>query len=161
GGDTAVPWSVVNVRWFAKSRMTLRLACRASCDRPVCCVKSPSATRPKRRRSLLCACVDVAGPWHCAAGPTEREFVMNAVTTSEFTPGDLVYPRERSLGAITLVLGVLIWLALIVGTFGIALVVLGIGSLLYIFAHSALIAHVKGNAVELSPEQFPDIYAQL
>lgn len=67
GGDTAVPWSVVNVRWFAKSRMTLRLACRASCDRPVCCVKSRSATRPKRRRSLLCACVDVAGPWHCAA----------------------------------------------------------------------------------------------
>ena len=85
---------------------------------------------------------------------------MNAVTTDEVTPRDLVYPGERSLGAITLVLGVLIWLALIVGTFGIALVVLGIGSLLYLFAHSALIAHVKGNAVELSPEQFPDIYAQ-
>jgi Zn-dependent protease with chaperone function/Tfp pilus assembly major pilin PilA len=85
---------------------------------------------------------------------------MNAVTTGEFAPGDLVYPRERSLGAITLVLGVLIWLVLIVGTFGVALVVLGVGWLLYLFAHSALIAHVKGNAVEISAEQFPDLYAQ-
>ena len=85
---------------------------------------------------------------------------MNAVTTGEFAPEDLVYPRERSLGAITLVLGVLIWLVLIVGTFGIALVVLGVGALLYVFAHSALIAHVKGNAVEISTEQFPEVYAQ-
>ena len=29
---------------------------------------------------------------------------------------DLVYPRERTLAAITLVLGVLAWIALIVGT---------------------------------------------
>ena len=35
---------------------------------------------------------------------------------------DLVYPRERTLGAITLVLGLLAWLALLVGTFGIALI---------------------------------------
>ena len=33
---------------------------------------------------------------------------------------DLVYPRERTLGAITLVLGIVIWLLLIVGTVGIA-----------------------------------------
>jgi len=85
---------------------------------------------------------------------------MNAVTTSEFTVGDLVYPRERSLGAITLVLGVLIWLALIMGTFGVALVVAGVGAVLALFVHSALIAHLKGNAVEISTEQFPDLYAQ-
>jgi hypothetical protein len=35
---------------------------------------------------------------------------------------DLVYPRERTLGAITLALGILGWLALIVGTVGIALI---------------------------------------
>jgi len=85
---------------------------------------------------------------------------MNAVTTSELTVSDLVYPRERSLGAITLVLGVLIWLVLIVGTFGVALVFVGLGALLALFAHSALIAHLKGNAVEISTEQFPDLYAQ-
>ena len=85
---------------------------------------------------------------------------MNAVTTSELTTGDLVYPRERTLGAITLVLGVLIWLALIVGTFGIALVIAAVGAVLTLFVHSGLIAHLKGNAVELSTEQFPDLYTQ-
>jgi len=85
---------------------------------------------------------------------------MNAVTASEVVPEDLVYPRERVLGAVTLVLGLLVWLALIVGTVGVALAFIGIGALAYLFAHSALIAHVKGNGVELSPGQFPDLYAQ-
>lgn len=62
---------------------------------------------------------------------------------------DLVYPRERTLGALTLVLGVLAWLGLIAGTFGIALIVLAVGYVLYLFLHSALIAHIKGNGVEL------------
>jgi len=85
---------------------------------------------------------------------------MNAVTASEITTEDLVYPRERVLAVVTLVLGLLGWLALIVGTFGVALAFVGLGALAYLFAHSALIAHVKGNGVELSPEQFPDVYAQ-
>ena len=72
----------------------------------------------------------------------------------------LVYPRERTLGTLTLVLGLLIWLILIVGTFGAALAVLAIGFLLYLFAQSALIAHLKGNGVELSETQFPDLYTQ-
>lgn len=72
----------------------------------------------------------------------------------------LVYPRERTLGTITLVLGLLVWLALIVGTFGAALIVLAIGFLLYLFAQSALIAHIKGNGVELSESQYPDLHAQ-
>jgi hypothetical protein len=45
---------------------------------------------------------------------------MNAVTASEIRTEDLVYPQERVLGAVTLVLGLLGWLALIVGTFGVA-----------------------------------------
>jgi len=71
-----------------------------------------------------------------------------------------VYPRERTLGTITLVIGLLIWLALIIGTFGVALIVLGFGFLLYLFGQSALIAHIKGNGVELSAAQFPDLYSQ-
>ena len=43
---------------------------------------------------------------------------------------DLVYPRERTLGAITLTIGLIIWLALIVGTFGIALALLAFGFIL-------------------------------
>jgi Zn-dependent protease with chaperone function len=73
---------------------------------------------------------------------------------------ELVYPRERTLGIITLILGLLVWLGLIVGTFGVALIVLAIGFVLYLFAQSALIAHIKGNGVELSEEQFPDLYSQ-
>jgi Zn-dependent protease with chaperone function len=73
---------------------------------------------------------------------------------------DLVYPRERVLGTITLVLGLVVWFGLIVGTFGGALLWLAMGFLFYLFAQSALIAHVKGNGVELSEAQFPDLYAQ-
>jgi len=72
---------------------------------------------------------------------------------------DLVYPRERTLGAITLVLGILIWLLLIVGTVGIALLFVLAGFIAYLFAQSALIAHIKGNGVELTPSQFPDLHA--
>jgi Zn-dependent protease with chaperone function len=72
---------------------------------------------------------------------------------------ELVYPRERTLGTLTLVLGVLVWLILIVGTFGTALLVLLLGFLAYLFAQSALIARIKGNGVELSETQFPDLYA--
>lgn len=71
---------------------------------------------------------------------------------------ELVYPRERTLGTLTLVLGLLIWLALIVGTFGGALVLLLFGFFAYLFAQSALIAHIKGNGVELSETQFPDLH---
>ncbi|MCC6507042.1 MAG: peptidase M48, partial [Aquimonas sp.] len=62
---------------------------------------------------------------------------------------ELVYPRERTLGAITLVLGLLVWIGLRVGTFGIALIVLAVGFVLYLFVQSTLIAHIKGNGVEL------------
>jgi len=72
---------------------------------------------------------------------------------------ELIYPRERTLGIITLVLGLLVWVILILGTFGGALVMLAVGFLLYLFAQSALIARIKGNGVELSETQFPDLYA--
>lgn len=73
---------------------------------------------------------------------------------------ELVYPRERTLGTITMVLGLLAWLFLIVGTFGVALAMLAIGFILYLFVQSTLIAHIKGNGVELSERQFPELFAQ-
>jgi Zn-dependent protease with chaperone function len=72
---------------------------------------------------------------------------------------ELLYPRERSLGTLTLVLGLLAWLLLIIGTFGTALVFMALGFLAYLFVQSALIAHIRGNGVELSESQFPDLYA--
>lgn len=73
---------------------------------------------------------------------------------------DLVCARERSLGNITLVLGCLCWLILLVGTMGGLLIALLIAFLIYLFAQSALIAYIRGNGVELTPSQFPDLHAQ-
>lgn len=73
---------------------------------------------------------------------------------------DLVYRHERTLGAVTLVLGIIVWLALIVGTMGMALVALLVAFIAYLFAQSTLIAHIKGNGVELTEGQYPDLHAQ-
>jgi len=74
------------------------------------------------------------------------------------TPEALVYPRERTLGSITLVLGVLLWLLLIAGTFGVVLVYLLLGFIGYVFAQSALIAYIRNTGVRVSAEQFPDLH---
>ncbi len=73
---------------------------------------------------------------------------------------ELVYPRERTLGMITLVLGLLVWIALIVGTVGMALIGLLLGFIMYLFLQSTLISYIKGNGVELSSAQFPDLHTQ-
>ena len=72
----------------------------------------------------------------------------------------LVYPREKTLGTLTLVLGLLFWLLLIVGTFGVALVYMLVAFIAYVFAQSAFIAYLRGTAVQLSAEQFPDLHAR-
>ena len=73
---------------------------------------------------------------------------------------ELVYPREASLGAITLVLGLIGWLLIVVGTFGLALIYLLFGFVFYVFAHSAFISWLRGNAVLLSSQQLPDLRAR-
>ena len=72
----------------------------------------------------------------------------------------LVYPRERTLGAITLGLGLLLWLALVVGTFGIALIYLLVAFVGYLFVQSAFIAYIRGTGVRLGAEQFPELSAR-
>jgi Zn-dependent protease with chaperone function/Tfp pilus assembly major pilin PilA len=71
---------------------------------------------------------------------------------------NLVYPRERSLGTITLIIGLIGWFLVIVGTVGIALLYILIGFLAYLFAQSAFIAYIKGTGAKLSPQQYPDLY---
>jgi Zn-dependent protease with chaperone function len=70
---------------------------------------------------------------------------------------DLIHPRERTLGTITLVLGLTLWFILIFGTFGFALFGLGFAFVVYVFVHSTLIAYIKGNGVEVTHDQFPDL----
>jgi Zn-dependent protease with chaperone function/type II secretory pathway pseudopilin PulG len=73
---------------------------------------------------------------------------------------ELVYPRENTLGAITLVFGLIGWLLIVVGTLGLALVYLLFGFLFYVFAHSAFISWLRGNSVLLSQAQLPDLRAR-
>lgn len=70
----------------------------------------------------------------------------------------LVYPHERSLGRLTLVLGLIAWVAIIVGTFGLALVYVLMAFIAYVFTQSAFISWIRGTAVKLSPQQFPDLF---
>lgn len=74
---------------------------------------------------------------------------------------DTVYGKEVALFAILAVLASLLWLLLIVGTLGVALIYLLLFFLIYLFTHSAFIAHLRGNAVEITPEQFPELHRRL
>jgi Zn-dependent protease with chaperone function len=73
----------------------------------------------------------------------------------------LVYPRERTLGTLTLILGILTWILLIVGTLGIVLFYILMAFIGYVFAQSGLIAWIKGTGVKLSPEQHPDLFERV
>jgi Zn-dependent protease with chaperone function len=74
---------------------------------------------------------------------------------------DLVYKNEKPLFRIAALLSAIFWIALTVGTFGIALIYLLLGYLSFLFAHSAFISHLKGSGVKISEEQYPDLYEKL
>lgn len=72
----------------------------------------------------------------------------------------LVHKNERPLFIISAIIGALAWVALLVATKALALIYVPFALLLYVFTHSAFISHLKGNAVELSTDQFPDLHQQ-
>lgn len=74
---------------------------------------------------------------------------------------NLVYKKEKKLFFIATIISAIFWLALIAGTFGIALIYLLFGYLFFLFAHSAFITNLKGTGVKVSQEQYPDLYEKL
>ncbi|MGP4843970.1 pilin [Marinobacter sp. 1Y8] len=74
---------------------------------------------------------------------------------------DLVYKHEKPLLGIAIALSSIFWLAVVLGTIGIVLIYLALGYLIFLFAHSAFISHLKGSGVKISEEQYPDLYAKL
>jgi len=74
---------------------------------------------------------------------------------------NLIYKHEKALFRIAAVISALFWVALIVGTIGIALIYLLIGYVFFLFAHSAFISHLKGTGVKISREQYPDLHQKL
>lgn len=73
----------------------------------------------------------------------------------------LVYRHEPVLKGIALVIAALVWLGLVLGTMGVALLYLLAFFIFYLFAQSALIAYLRGNAVQITPAQMPDLHARI
>lgn len=74
---------------------------------------------------------------------------------------ELVYKNEKPLLRIAVIFSAIVWLGLVVGTFGIVLLYLLLGYLFFLFAHSAFISHLKGSGVRISQDQYPDLYERL
>ena len=76
-------------------------------------------------------------------------------------PGALVYRNEPPLFAIALIISLLVWLLLLVGTLGIALIYAGLAFIFYLFVQSAFISYLRGTATQITPEQFPDLHQRI
>ena len=74
---------------------------------------------------------------------------------------DLVYKNERSLFVVMLVLSLVVWAGLVAGMGGAVVGYAVMFFLFYCFAQSALISYLKGNAVRITADQFPDLDAQI
>lgn len=70
----------------------------------------------------------------------------------------LAYSNERPLFLILLIISLIVWLAVIVGTAGIVLIWLLGFFVFYLFAQSGFISYLKGTAVRITESQYPDIY---
>ena len=68
-----------------------------------------------------------------------------------------VYPKERILFMIALIISLSVWAGLIFLTKGVILAAIPIGFLIYLFAQSGLISYLKGTGGLVSDKQFPDI----
>ena len=71
-----------------------------------------------------------------------------------------IYKNEKTLYAIALVFSLLVWAAVLWFTKALVLIYVPFVLLGYLFAQSAFISHLRGNAVLLSETQFPDLHAQ-
>lgn len=75
--------------------------------------------------------------------------------------GVLLYKNERSLFAVALVLSLIAWVALVVGTLGIALIYAFLFFIAYLFAQSGLISYLRGTATRINEAQFPDLHQRI
>ncbi len=74
---------------------------------------------------------------------------------------DLVYKNEKPLFAIAVTISSIFWLALILGTLGIALIYLLIAFVFSLVVQAGFISYVKGNGVLVTSKQYPDLYERL
>ena len=84
-----------------------------------------------------------------------------------------VFPRDRVLTLLSMVIGIAVWAIVaavlfrqagagtLLGGAGAALVLVILTFVVYVFAKSAAIAHLRGNAIEIAADQLPDLHKQL
>jgi Zn-dependent protease with chaperone function/Tfp pilus assembly major pilin PilA len=84
-----------------------------------------------------------------------------------------VFPRDRILTVLSMGLGILIWSGVaailirligdgaLIGVAGVVFAAILISFIAYLFAKSAAIAHLRGNAIEVTEHQLPDIHQQM
>ena len=84
-----------------------------------------------------------------------------------------VFPRDRALTTMSMTIGVVVWAGVVAtvarltgagvlaGILCVALVAVLVTFLAYLFAKSAAIAHLRGNAIEVTEHQLPDLHGQL
>ncbi len=76
-------------------------------------------------------------------------------------PADLrPYSNEKTLFVIMAVISALAWVALTVSTFGIIWIIMGVLYILGLVAFSYFISYVRGNGVQITANQFPDLHAR-
>ena len=74
---------------------------------------------------------------------------------------ELVYRKEKTLFVLMLVLSLLLWAALLVGTAGMMALYMLLFFVSYCFAQSALVSYLKGTGVKITAQQFPDLKARI
>lgn len=74
---------------------------------------------------------------------------------------NLIYRHEGVLKVIALSISIIFWLALVLGTFGIALLYFLLIFIAYLFAQSGFISYLKGTAIKVSASQHPDLHDRL
>jgi Zn-dependent protease with chaperone function/Tfp pilus assembly major pilin PilA len=74
---------------------------------------------------------------------------------------NLVYKNENPLKFIALIISLVAWISVLVATKGLFLIYVALFGLIYLFAQSGFISHIKGTGVKVSSDQYPDIFAQL
>lgn len=74
---------------------------------------------------------------------------------------NLLYKHEKPLFITLLVISLLFWLGMLVGTKGIVLLYVASFFIFYVLAQSAFISYLKGTGVEITQEQFPDLHEKV
>src|SRR4030095_164920 len=69
------------------------------------------------------------------------------------------WPSEKPLTVVVAILAAMMWLLLLFTIFGFFYAM--IFAVIFFFAHVAFIYHVRGNAIRLGPDQFPDLYGSV